>query len=533
MLGRLTARLVAGLTLTISGFGLASVTGSAAGVVSRYVFNPSPIAAPASLTAGATVPMTLAAQDSTGAPVPGASVFLSFQQTTNGGSASVGTTSLTSAAQSFVTDANGQIVITYAASTASPLPTGGQDVVRAGNTASDATVAASDGYKYSPVSKYAFMPTPIAPAGTLGVSQTITVTLTAQDNAGAAVPNSTVYLSFAPVPGGGSATVGTTALKTTPKPFAADSGGQISIVYQTPASLPGAGSDILRAQDAINSPSATGRDIYSYNPLFLGMYTLDGYGGLHPDGGSAAMAGGAYWPGFKIARSTVLLPDATGGYLLDGYGGLHPFGSAAAATNAAYFPGFDIARDLVLLPSSTSNRAQGYTLDGYGGLHPFGGAPKAVGAPYFAGFDIAKRVVLLSDGTGGYVLDGWGGLHPFAVGTKNVLPPAISNSSYWPHFNIARDVVLTPGSTAGSISGMTLDGYGGVHPFGSEASIQSSAYWPSWDIARAVRLAATSTASAPRGWVLDGYGGLHPFGGAPAETAPYFGFDIAVQLALQ
>jgi hypothetical protein len=36
---------------------------------------------------------------------------------------------------------------------------------------------------------------------------------------------------------------------------------------------------------------------------------------------------------------------APSGYLLDGYGGVHPFGGAAAI-NTPYFPGQDIARAL-------------------------------------------------------------------------------------------------------------------------------------------------------------------------------------------
>ncbi len=80
------------------------------------------------------------------------------------------------------------------------------------------------------------------------------------------------------------------------------------------------------------------------------------------------------------------------------------------------------------------------------------------------------------------------------------------------------------------MSGVTLDGYGGLHPFGTLTSVQQTAYWPGWDIARAVRLSSSSTVTSPSGWLLDGYGGLHPFGGTTAVSGPYFGFDAAVQL---
>jgi hypothetical protein len=117
---------------------------------------------------------------------------------------------------------------------------------------------------------------------------------------------------------------------------------------------------------------------------------------------------------------------------------------------------------------------------------------------------------------------------------NNPMPPAITNFGYWPHWNIARDIALTPGSTASNVSGVTLDGFGGLHPFGSAAGVSSAAYWNGWDIARSVRLSPQSTAAQPQGWTLDGYGGLHPFGGAPAVASGlYVRQDLAVQLAEQ
>ena len=173
----------------------------------------------------------------------------------------------------------------------------------------------------------------------------------------------------------------------------------------------------------------------------------------------------------------------------------------------------------------------GWTLDGWGGIHQFGGAPAIRGGAMWVNWDIAKRLVLLSDGTGGYMLDGWGGLHAFAVGT-NPMPPTITNNAFWPGWSIARDIALTPGSTASNVSGVTLDGYGGVHPFGTAGAVQGEAMWPNWNIARSVKLSPQSTAAQPQGWTVDGYGGLHPFGGAPAVASGGYslGRDLAVQL---
>jgi hypothetical protein len=141
---------------------------------------------------------------------------------------------------------------------------------------------------------------------------------------------------------------------------------------------------------------------------------------------------------------------------------------------------------------------------------------------------------MLSDGTGGYVLDGYGALHAFAVGTS-AMPPNIMNASYWAGWAIARDVALAPGSTAASVAGVTLDGWGGVHPFGSAGAVTSMAYWPHWDIARAVRFSPASTAAHPQGWVLDGLGGINAFGGAiPVRAGAYWsGWDIARQLLVE
>jgi hypothetical protein len=141
---------------------------------------------------------------------------------------------------------------------------------------------------------------------------------------------------------------------------------------------------------------------------------------------------------------------------------------------------------------------------------------------------------MLSDGSGGYVLDVYGGLHPFSVGT-NPPPPSITNSAYWPGWAIANDVALAPGSTASNVAGVTLDGWGGVHPFGSAGVTRISAYWPNWNIARSVRFSPAATAASPQGWVLDGFGGVHAFGGAPAITSVAYwpNLDIARQLLLQ
>jgi len=107
------------------------------------------------------------------------------------------------------------------------------------------------------------------------------------------------------------------------------------------------------------------------------------------------------------------------------------------------------------------------------------------------------------------------------------------SAGFWPHWDIIHDFALIPGTHAG----YQMDGFGGIHPFAPvgqtmPASLKSSAYWPNWDIARSIVILGGSSLSAPAGYVLDGYGGLHQFGSAPAvKSSTYWGWDIAAGLA--
>ena len=269
---------------------------------------------------------------------------------------------------------------------------------------------------------------------------------------------------------------------------------------------------------------------------FKGVYTLDGWGGVHGDN-SPPLNDSAYWVNWNIARAAhaVPVPNAPqSGAVLDGYGGLHSYGAPITIVTSAYWPGWDIARDFAFLP----NASGGVVLDGWGGLHPFhvNGNTAAITiqtTAYWPYWDIARKVVIFADGTGGYVLDGWGGLHPFGInGPPPVMAAKLATTGYWPWWDIARDVVLVPGD--GGHSGYVLDGWGGVHPFHptSDSSTMpapisvSNAYWPGWDIARGIWLLP---GSASAGYTLDGWGGLHPFGGAPnLVNTPYWPYwDIA------
>jgi hypothetical protein len=311
---------------------------------------------------------------------------------------------------------------------------------------------------------------------------------------------------------------------------------------------------------------------------------LDGYGGLHPFGNAAVNTANApYWNGWDIARSIAVIPDGSGGWTLDGFGGIHNWGSAPPIQTPAYWQGVDIARALYVL----SDKRSGYLLDGHGVLHPFGpNAPALSGAPVW-NWDIARGLdIHLSAGgvpDGGATLDGFGAVHPFgsysAVTTTNPYTSgrdvamrlhSVSSASYvvsrfgilsdasggrigtdwtsysdWGSWDIVRDIVLLPYASAnvgsqpvshaaraayndylGNNGGATLDGFGGVHPFGRAVINTAGApYWRNWDIARSLSVVSDGSG----GWTLDGFGGIHSWGAAPPIGTPAYwpGWDIA------
>jgi hypothetical protein len=167
-----------------------------------------------------------------------------------------------------------------------------------------------------------------------------------------------------------------------------------------------------------------------------------------------------------------------------------------------------------------------WVLDRRGTVHAFNGAPW-LGHPAF-GWDIARDLAVMPDGNGYVVLDGWGGLHLYGSARSAL---GHLQGPYWPGHDVGRAVAVTPDG-AGLI---VLDAWGGVHRRGSAASLPatSGAYWPGWDIARDVAVMPDGGGYA----VLDGWGGLHAAGSAAPVVAnhpvPYWqGWDVARAVAL-
>jgi hypothetical protein len=257
---------------------------------------------------------------------------------------------------------------------------------------------------------------------------------------------------------------------------------------------------------------------------------LDGWGGVHPVGGSPSLTTTASWPTRDIAFSLALFPDGTGGYVMDGWGGLHPLGDAPPVDSGVYWPHWIGAREIVLAPWSSTSFPAGYLLDADGGIHPFGGAPEVTGNATWPEQGIARALVLVSDSTPatvrGYTLDGYGGVHPFG-GARPVIAAAHWNE------DVARGLVLARGLNGVLVQGYTLDFSGGIHPFGGAPSVAASAAWPGQDMADSMVGWTAAPAGNPGGWVLDRHGGVHQFGSAPslAPSKTWPGWDIARGLA--
>ena len=310
--------------------------------------------------------------------------------------------------------------------------------------------------------------------------------------------------------------------------------------YQFQARAHTAGGLVTRWAQATTQVSPTAARSHPWG----GLYTLDGYGGIHL-ADSPPLDNGPYfpWPAARAVHAAAGVNAPQAGMILDAFGGLHPYGAPVLNPGQEpYFAGHDVARDFAFL----SNTTGGYELDAYGGIHPFtiGGYPMPPAPaqfPYFPGQDVAKKITLLPDGSGGYVLDAFGGLHPWAVAGKP-LPVSIAGYGYWAGRNIARDVWLAPDSSATSAHGYVLDAYGGFHPFWSKGAAAPAAigvygYWAGQDIARGMWFVPGATASNASGYTLDGFGGIHPFavGGQPLPPAInqygyWAGRDIALRL---
>lgn len=335
-----------------------------------------------------------------------------------------------------------------------------------------------------------------------------------------------------------------------------------------------------------------------------GGWTLDGYGGIHAFGAAPPIATPVYIAGSDTARDFAVtsfdqtgLPTGAAGYVLTADGALHTWGGAPALSVPATYPGQDIARGVlvhfngatpdgawILLSDGTIENAGAappislqdervppgwrhihanadgtmWALDGWGITAGAGTTSSPAAAPEtlswsgysdWGSWSIVRDLYLspLPSGVaptstaqpvstaattayrdayrlrGGVTLDGWGGLHPFGG-----YPLNNGGASYWPGWDIAESLITQPQGDGGWV----MDGYGGIHAFGGAANVGGEPYWQGWDIARDFVLTSRDphgNLDGREGYVLDGWGGVHAFGGAPQLPTPAYwaGWDIA------
>ena len=219
---------------------------------------------------------------------------------------------------------------------------------------------------------------------------------------------------------------------------------------------------------------------------FTAAYAIAGTGELSAL--SSVPIAGPIW-NWDAVRGFAARPGG-GAYVLDLYGGVHPIGGAPAAPAP---PTGTAGASPAASPSSPTAAAA--TSSTAGAACTPSAPPPASAGPYWHGWDIARDVVLLPTSTAtrpaGYVLDAWGGLQPFGAA------PAPTGAPYWHGRNLARDAIANPAGPGG----WTLDGYGTMHPFGGAPPLTTTGRW-NWDIARAATL--WNTPAGLRGYVLDG-----------------------------
>jgi hypothetical protein len=112
---------------------------------------------------------------------------------------------------------------------------------------------------------YRFSTSPIAPSGRLTAGQNVVETLSVTGPGGTPQVNAKVFLSLSSTASkSGTATVGTTALTTTPKSFFTNTSGQIQISYTAPSPLPNTGVDTISADGSASGTNLFNSTSYAY-----------------------------------------------------------------------------------------------------------------------------------------------------------------------------------------------------------------------------------------------------------------------------
>ena len=207
-----------------------------------------------------------------------------------------------------------------------------------------------------------------------------------------------------------------------------------------------------------------------------------------------------------------------------------PTTGAGYAQGFVRYPHLELVRFHPSAPPSVSPPAETvvaspvrgyYVLLADGEIDAFGGAPWFGSAAIPGG--LARSLAVMPDGAGYAVLDGYGGVHTFGSARQLPVDPGIA----WPGWDIASSIAITPSGRGYAV----LDGNGNVHPAGDAPD------WALGEAAASPAGAARSLAITPSGQgyaVLDGDGTVRVSGDAPdLSSAPLWpGMDVARSLVL-
>lgn len=159
-----------------------------------------------------------------------------------------------------------------------------------------------------------------------------------------------------------------------------------------------------------------------------------------------------------------------------------------------------------------------YVLAADGTVYAEGGAP-SFGWDAIPGA-LARAMAVMPDGLGYVVLDGYGGLHPFGTARQLPLDPGV----YWPRSDIARAIAITPSGHGYAI----LDGLGGIHRTGDAPADLPASLPAATDVARALVITPDDMGYG----VLLADGAILGSGDASGAPARWQGKDVARGLVM-
>lgn len=481
---------------------------SAAGTPVAFSFAPVPIATHASLTAGISKTVTVTARDGSGAPIPGATIYLDFFPTAApiGGTPGAVTAqgqSVATTARPFTADGNGQVAVTYTPGTS----TSGADLVRAKDAATSPLHQSNDSYCYNP-GDMLIRPSPLAVDNSMLAGAVSGGTVTVVDAAKSPVPGGTVWLAVAGIgasfpsifldPMGTakakSASGTWVSLTKTPQAFVAESNGQVPFYYRTPTLLPADKTDAIVAQDK-STRGCIKTSHYDFGAIPAGTRT-DRLAGQDRYNTAAAISGTYQAPGTSdtvFVATGLNYPDALAGAAVAGRAGdpVLLVSTTAIPTTTANQLSRLRPRHIVILggtsvvSSSVETQLRSYALDvqRYGGTNRYDTA-RLIAQHYFPGGAATVFVATglnFPDALAGAAVAGSVGGPILLVDGRSSLPPATSQalSALHPqHIIIFGGTSVVPTWTANQLRTYTSDvqRYAGTDRYGTGAAVANHFY---------------------------------------------------------